>query len=253
MFLLLRLLPAAVGLVQLIVFTEQVRHPLLYPWIALIGILALPAAAFAIAWGRIHLGDMNEKMTPSFMLVSVLAFSLLMLEGAPALWLAAVLAAAVSYFSLEMLFLNAYVPARYPVHGISRLNIAYVPIVLWYAAATSAGLLVFLHSRRIWHILGMMLIGILLYRTTGHPGATRHENRTWMCIGGLVGLHVGLLGVFLPFTMAMQGMVAAVLFSAMLRVRRYLYDPKPSRRQAWTEGVSSFAALVLVVVTAPWT
>ena len=252
MILFLRLLPFLVCGVQLLVFIEQVKNPLLFPWIVLIGVALLPITAFFIAWGRMDLGNMVEKMMPSFVLVSVLAFSLLILEGDVAIWLAAGIAAAASLLSLEMLFINAYIPTRYPVNGISRLNIAYIPIALWYAAATSTGLLIFLHSSRVWHVLGMMILGVVLFRSTGHPGATRHENRVWTFIGALVGIHIGFLGIFLPLTMAMQGIIAALLFSAVLRVRRYLYDPKPSVRQGWIEASSSFFALVLVTVTAAW-
>ncbi len=252
MILFFRILPFVVAALQIVVFREQLRYPLAYPWIVLIGVAALPLAALVIGWGRLHLGNMLEKMAPAFLLLSSLAFSLLLLEGDIAPWIVIVLAALASYFSLEMLFLHVYVPTRYPVNGISRLHIAYVPIVMWYAAATSTGLLIFLHSNRFLHVLGATLLGVLLFRTTGHPGATKQANRIWMFVGGLAGLHVGVLGIFLPLTMPVQGVLAALILSATLRVRRYMYEPKPSRKQAWIEGAIAASLFVLVTGTASW-
>ncbi|MCR4278400.1 MAG: hypothetical protein NUV81_00660 [bacterium] len=252
MILFFRLLPFLVGALEVVVFREQMVHPLSYPGIVLIGVIALPLSAFLMSWRRVHLGDMMEKMTPAFILLASLAFSLLLIEGEVALWIVACIASLASYFSLEMLFLHAYVPTRYPVHGLSRLHIAYVPIIIWYASATSTGLLTFVHSDRVIHLAGMTALGMILFRTTGHPGATKEANRIWMFVGALAGLHVGLLGLFLPLRMPAQGMLAAIILSALLRVRRYLYEPKPSRRQAWIEGVSVAIILVAVATTSAW-
>lgn len=252
MVLFLRLLPFVVGALQVVVFREQMRNPLSYPWIVFVGVAALPVAAWLISRTRVRAVDMLEKMAPAFILVSSLAFALLLLEGNGAVWVAAVIAALTSYFSLEMLFVHAYVPTRYPVHGLSRLHIAYVPIAMWYAAATSSGLLTFVHSERAFHLAGMTALGLVLFRTTGHPGATKSANRIWMFVGALAGFHMGLLGLFLPVRMPVQGMVAALVLSALLRSRRYLYDPRPSGRQAWVEGLSAAAVLLAVTATARW-
>lgn len=252
MMLFLRLLPFAVGLMQALTFWIQLEQPLRYPWIVLAGFVCLPATAFGLAWRRISLIDVLKKMTPSFLLLATLAFALLLAEGTMARTLLIVLAAAVSCISLEFLFLLAYQPMRYPVNGLSRLNLAYVPLTVWYLAATSAGLLAFVHADRVMLVLVFVAMSALLFYTTGHPGANMQQHLSWIVVGAIVGLHVGLLAIFLPINMAAQGMMAALLISGALRVRRYVHAPFLSRRQAWIEGGAACAALTLIMSTAKW-
>ncbi len=250
--LLLRLLPFCVALIEGVCFWLQLLHPLAYPWIAALGVLAMPSAVVMIAWRRISLHDAFERMLPSIVLTISLAFALLLVEGRVAIWSLLAIAAGSAYLSLEMLFVMVYHPSRYPVNGLSRINIAYVPVAVWYAASTSSGLLVFLHTRSIWHVVLMTVIGAALFRTTGHTDATAEEKNIWMVLGALIGVHVGLLGILLPVAMSVQGLIAAFLLSATLRIRRYLYHPKPSRMQAWIEGGAAFALFLLTLVTAKW-
>jgi hypothetical protein len=252
MIIFLRLLPLAVALFEAVAFTSQLRHPLQYPWIAAAGVIALPFASLAITWGRVRFFDMLEKMTPSFILLASLAFALLLAEGTGAQAAIAILASASCLFSLELLFLLAFNPARYPVHGLSRLNIAYVPIAIWYTASTSSGLLIFLHMDRLWHFLILIGLGAILFRTTGHPQASWQENAVWSAVGALVGGQVGLLGLLLPVSMTMQGFIAAFLLSAALRSRRYRYEPKPPVKQAWTECIVGVIAFAAILMTGKW-
>lgn len=252
MILLLRLLPLGVAALQIAAFGWQLQQPSSYPWVVLLGVLALPAAAFVICWKRVRLADAVSRMAPSFILLGSLAFALLLVESRWAVWIAIALAVGTCLISLELLFLLAYDPARYPVNGLSRVNIAYVPIAVWYAAATSSGLIVFLHAERSWHVIFMTLLGAVLFHTTDHQDSTLHGRAVWTSLGALVGAHVGLLGILLPLNMPTQGIIASVLLSAALRVRRYLYDPKPSMRQAWFEVVGVFAAFVMALTSAKW-
>lgn len=252
MIIILRALPALVAILQLVVVYNQAQHPLQYPWIVLVGVVALPLASIAIAWRRVGFIDMLEKMTPSFVLMASLAFALLLTEGRASLTFIAIIASVASFVSLELLFILAFNPARYPVNGLSRVNIAYVPLAVWYVAATSSGLLTFLHMDRVWHVAIMVGLGAVLFRTTGHPGATFQQNIVWTILGALIGAHIGLLGILLSVSMATQGIIAAFLLSSALRARRYMYDPKPSVRQAWVEGVGAAALFSLVLGTAKW-
>jgi hypothetical protein len=252
MMILFRLLPWIVALLEGAVFWMQLRHPLLYPWIVLIGVVAMPLATVVIAWRRFPLRDAFERMLPSFVLMASLAFALLLSEGAIAIWCVIALAMASAFISLEMLFLMVYDPPRYPVNGLSRANIAYVPVAVWYAASTSNGLLVFLHAKPLWHIALMTVMGTILFRTTGHTDATGEEKAVWMLLGAVIGAQVGLLGVMLPVAMPVHGLIAALILSSTLRVRRYLYHPKPSSRQAWIEGALAAALFVATLATAKW-
>lgn len=248
----LRLLPFFIALITALVFFLQLQHPLQYPWIVIIGVIILPLASVGLAWKKLSFRDLLEKMLPSYILTTSLAFSLLLLEGQFSFLLVIALAAIATFLSLELLFLLVYDPSRYPVNGLSRLTIAYVPIAIWYAAATSSGLMIFLHTDRFWHILLMTLLGAILFRTTGHPGATPSQNAIWMLIGALLGAHVGLLGVMLPLAMPVQGTIAALLLCGPLRVRRYMHSPKPTLRQAWIEGATVVAAFIMTLATAKW-
>jgi hypothetical protein len=248
----LRILPFLIALCEAAVFTEQLRHPLSYPWLVLIGVCALPLASLTISWGRVRFLDMLEKMTPTFVLIACLAFALLLAEGRGPQAAIVIIASLATLASLELLFLLAFNPARYPVHGLSRVNIAYVPIAIWYAASTSSGLLTFLQMSRIIHVLILVALGAVLFRTTGHPQSSRRENTVWSFVGAIVGANVGMLGLLLPLSMPMQGIVAVVFLCAVLRARRYKYDPKPPKRQAWTEAVVAIATFTILLITAKW-
>lgn len=252
MMLLLRLLPYFTPLVVAVTGWLGWRYPAFFPWMFVLGFAVVFLAASAIAWRRVRMADFLEKMAPTFLLMAALAFSSILVEGTLAhiAWL--VIAALGSGLSLELLFLYAYDPLRYPVNGLSHVNIGYIPIIAWYAASTSSGLIMFLHTDRVWHVVLMVVLSVMMFRTTGHPGATREQNAVWSLFGGLVGLHVGLLGIVLPLSLSMQGVVAAVIISASLRVRRYMYDPKPSFRQGWMELSFASVALLSVLSTAKW-
>ena len=252
MILLIRLVPLAVGLLEAVVFWQQRQDPSSYPWVVILGLLALPAGALVISWGRIGLADLSEKMAPTLVLLASLAFALLLVEGSWQSWILVTIASLTTFLSLEVLFLLIHHPSAYPVNGISRLNIGTVPFSVWYAVSTSTGLITFIHTDRIWHIVLCIALGAILFRTTGHPMATKAQNRIWVGIGASLGLEIGVLGLLLPVSLSMQGFIAAALFCGALRVRRYLYDPKPSLRMAWTEATSLLTVMVVALSTAKW-
>lgn len=252
MIVFIRFLPLLAALLNAALFWLQTEQPGTYPFFVLIGVASVPVASFLIAWRRLKLTDLLEKMAPTFVFLLSLAFGLLLAEHPPAILTIVVLASVATYLSLELLFLLAFNPAAYPVNGLSRVNMAYVPIAVWYAVSTSAGLLVFLHVNRAIHLLITAGLGALLFRTTNHPGATSRQNAVWTLVGVLTGLEIGWIGLLLPISMGMQGIVAALIFTSALRVRRYLFDPKPSRRMAWSEAAAVFLLCVALAGTAKW-
>ncbi len=252
MILLIRLIPFAVGLLEAIVFWQQQFHPTLYPWILMIGLVAFPLGAVAIAHRNLGIREIAGKLTPSFILLVALAFAFLLTEKTWQFVLLEAFAGVSSFLSLEVLFLMVHHPSAYPVNGISRVNISYVPIIMWYAISTSIGLVIFIHSDRIWHVLMAAVLGYILFRTTSHPDATRSQNRIWSLVGICTGIEIGLVGLLLPVSMAMQGLIAAVIMSGVLRMRRYLYNPKPSHRVAWSEAIGMIVIAVVSLSTAKW-
>ncbi|MFA5935413.1 MAG: hypothetical protein WC787_00965 [Patescibacteria group bacterium] len=247
-----RFLPFLIALLQGALFWFQLRHPLAYPWVGVFGVIALPLATVVIVWKRLPIRDAFERMLPSFILLASLAFALLLVEGPVATWTLLFLACATPLVSLELLFLLVYHPPRYPVNGLSHANVAYVPVAVWYVASTSNGLLIFLHVHALWHIALMITLGALLFRTTGHTGATAQEKSIWTPLGVVIGAHVGLLGLLLPVSMPMHGIIAALIMSAALRARRYLYEPRPSLRQAWIESFGALSFFIFTLATAKW-
>jgi len=247
-----RLMPFCGAITVAMVLWLQIRYPFQYPWIALLGPLAVAVISIFMAKGRVRFFDFLEKMLPTYIFLAALVFALLLSEGAAERWVIIVLGTLASYFSLELLFLLAFTPPRYPVHGLSRVNIAYVPFILFYATATSVGLMTFIHISFWIHVALMAILGLVLFRTTGHPEATREQNRRWMLIGMIVGLHLGFMGAMLPLTMYAQGAIAMLMFSILLRLRRYLYHPLPGKKQAWLEGVAAAILLVVILSTTRW-
>ncbi|MDD5438387.1 MAG: hypothetical protein PHC70_04560 [Patescibacteria group bacterium] len=249
---LLRLFPSLAALIIGLTFYWQLEQPQAYPWIALIGVAAVVAAIIAIGRRRNKLADLVEKMLPTVLLLISLVFGMLLAEGFWARLAIVFFATVATFLSLELLFLLSFMPSRYPMSGLSHVNIGYVPLIIWYTVANSVGLITFLHSPDWIHVVVMTLLSAVLFRTTGHPGATNEQNRLWTLVGGLTGFHLGLLGVILPMSMAGQATLGMIIFCAILRLRRYLYHPLPSRRQAWLESVAAVAFLVIVMGTARW-
>jgi hypothetical protein len=233
-------------------FWLQIQYPFHYPWIALLGVGTLPLISFLMARGRIGYKDLLEKMLPTLIFIITLVFAMLLVEGGVQLTIIIVLAGIAVYLSLELLFFLAFAPPRYPVHGLSRVNIAYVPFIVFYASATSVGLMTFVHTPFWIHVSIMTALGLILFRTTGHPEATKEQNQRWMLLGLVTGLHLGFLGAMLPLSMFAQGAIAMIVFSSMLRLRRYLYHPLPGKKQAWLEGVMAFVLLGVVITTSRW-
>jgi len=252
MIFLFRLMPVLSALLVGGAFYWQLRDPLFFPWIALCGVLWVMACIFLMARRRVRFADLVEKMLPTALFLLALVYGMLLAEGWASKAVIMLLGAVASFLSLELLFLLAFMPSRYPVNSLSHVNLAYVPFVIWYTVATSVGLMAFLHSPKWLYVAAFMILSVALFRTTGHPGATREQNGLWMLVGGLAGLHIGLLSAALPLSMSVQGTLAMVVFCGVLRMRRYLYHPMPSRRQAWIEAAFGVILVGMVMGSSRW-
>lgn len=251
-YLFYRILPFLSSLITAAAFYFQFKQPFDYPWFASLGALALPVSAYLVSYKRIVLWDMVKKMLPTMLLILALAFAMLLVEGAIEQWIVIALSFIGSFLSLQLLFFLCFMPSRYPVGGLSRVNIAYVPLIILFSVSTSTGLINFLHTPRWPHIVGMVLLGILLFQTTGHPEASVEQNYTWMLVGAITGLYLGLLGAMLPLGIWQQGALGMVVFCGILRMRRYLYNPLPGKRQAASEFALALIFLVAIAITSRW-
>jgi hypothetical protein len=252
MVLLLRLLPLLAATGTVVAFWYQRILPAYYPWLAVAAIGFVLMSVAAIAFRRLSVADVVEKMFPSVLCLAAAAFAMLLVETSEARLGLTVLAGIAAFLPLELLFLLAYEPSAYPVNGLSRVNLAALPIATWLFASTSLGLIIFLHTPRAIHVVLLVVCGLLFFRTTGHPGATPAQNRVWMAVGALLGLQVGWFGLLAPLGVEMQGFVAAFVLACAARLRRYAYSPKPHPRLAVIEGVGAVAMFLVAMATAKW-
>ncbi|MBP9762114.1 hypothetical protein KBD34_00690 [Patescibacteria group bacterium] len=251
-FLLLRLLPWLSGIGMTIALWFQWRDPLLYPIPLLMGLALFLASAVLLLWRRVSLPGFFERVVPPFMLVSAMGFALLMVDHpGQQLFLSAVAVIMVT-ISLEMMFYFLFDPKRYPVNALSHLALASVPITAYGLAVGFAGLTVFIQLAGWIPCLVFGLYGLGAYWMTEHPVADAASRRRWRILGAVIGLQVALFSILLPLEVWTQGLLAALLFSAPLRIRRYAFPPAPSSRVAWGEAVATVLFFLTLLLTARW-
>ncbi len=252
MLLLLRFLPFAVGVTNALLFAWQSRDASSYPWLIIWTPFTVLIAGFVIGWKRMTFSELVEKLLPAALAVAACGYGLLLVEGWWALSVIPLLAGGVSFLALELLFLLAYLPTRYPVNGLSHLNLTLVPPTVWLAQYTSVGLTVFVHASRVIPIFVMSAATALLFWSTSHVEASGAERGRWAALGAWLGLQAGLMGAFLPVSLALQGGIAALAIALALRSRRYEIAPRPSFRFMLTEVSAASVLLLLLVATARW-
>lgn len=247
-----RLLPWLLGALAFGLASWQWQFPLTYPYPLALFFFSFVAAAVWLGWGRISWVQGVEKLAPSVLTLVAVGCAFLMAETAPERWMLSLVATAMVTLVLELFFLLTHDPANYPVHGLSHVNIALVPVAAFFTAVTLNGLTTFVHASRWFPLAVFLFLGAFLYLATAHPTANRAHRHRWAWLGALVGLHVGLLTLFLPVAMAVHGTLAAFLFAFPLRVRRYAYHPTPSAGIAWSESIFGVIAFVAVLAMARW-
>lgn len=252
MLLLRRFLPFLVAIASACLLFVQARSAETYPWVAVIAPSVLVFAGVFIGFKRVPLRELMARLLPSVLALAGAVYALLLTEGVFSLWVIPVLGAGISYLVLELLFLHVFLPARYPVNGLSRLNFALVPIVFWFAMAASVGLVMFVHAERSLPILVLAGAGTALFWSTAHADADAVHRRRWALIGGGLGIQLGILGAFLPLTIFLQGGYAAVLAGFTLRARRYGMAPYPSRSLVLGETLGMLILLIAMLTTARW-
>lgn len=249
----MRLLPWLFAGAALFASRWQWLRPLDYPWPLAVFLIAYLCALVFVAWRKLPFFEAVEKLAPSALTLFILAFAFLLVEQNAEKIVVSLLFAFVPCLVLELLFLSVHDPARYPVNGLSRLNIAMIPIAAFYLGATLYGLKVFLRIPG-WIVpAAFAALGGLLYYATSHPSADANHKRRWLALGGGLGLHVGFLGLLLPIGMMAHGALSALLLVFPLRLRRYAYQPYPTSGHAWTESLLAVLIFIAILATAQWT
>lgn len=250
--LLKRFLPALTGLAAFVLLTWQNFQASFYPWLFLASLIVFAFACGFLTWNRIGWKETVGKMLPPFLTLGLLGFCYLIANTDTERWILSLLFVGLSWFALELLFLFVYFPVRYPVHGLSRLNVGIVPVSAFLFVATLNGLSIFLRPPAWTVLLGSVLFGFILFFFTAHSSASDRHTFRWACLGALVGLHVGVLELLLPVSMMVHGALSALFFGFAVRLRRYAHAPHPSVRSAWSESVLALAVFTLVLGTAKW-
>lgn len=251
-FLLLRLLPWISGVGMALALWAQWRDPLLYPLPLLGGLALFLLSATLLLWRRISLAGFLERVVPPFALLFGIGLGFLMVEDPIQRVFFSCVAVLTVTISLEMLFYFLFDPKRYPVNALSHMALASVPLTVYLLAAGLSGLTVFVHLPGWIPFVLFGLYGLVAYWTTEHPVADAANRRRWRVLGVVIGLQVALFGMLLPLEVWTQGLLAALLFAAPLRIRRYAFPPAPSSRIAVFEAICAVLFFGALLLTARW-
>ncbi len=251
-FLLLRLLPWVSGVGMVLALFFQWRDPLIYPWPLVGGILLFLVSATMLLWQRVSIPGFLERIVPPLMLLIAVTLALLMAETPLQHLLLSIVPVVTVTISLEMIFYFLFDSKRYPVNALSHLALASVPLTAYGLAVGLTGLGVFVGLPAWINFFVFGIYGLIAYWTTEHPVADVASCRRWRLIGIVIGLQVALFTKLLPLEVWTQGLLAAFLFAAPLRIRRYAFPPSPTARMAVFEVVCAVLFFGTLLLTARW-
>jgi len=252
----LRALPLIVALIGGGLGYAQFRFPLSYPW-PLVGLFVIffATAAFFAKENRHSFSQTLQQIIPATLFLIALTTSVLLVETIFIKWLVTILFFLVPLIVLELLYLAYFKTFHYPVNAISRVNVAFVPAIGFLSGVCMNGLQTFLGFLKISPLFGLIIFPIVigtLYFVTSHPTADTMHRLRWAALGAVLGLQSAILVLLLPVTPSVHGAIVAILISIPLRIRRYAYAPKPSKRLAWFEGVTILFVFVTILLISPW-
>lgn len=252
--LLLRLGPLLAGFGVYALFEWQWSAPLLFPWPLVAAVAVYALVAWRIAWVRKERWEMLGKTLPGCLFVFSAAVCALLLEETAWRHGLSLFVAIVAYFSLELFFLLKYDASRYPVNGLTHLQVGLVPLTNAMLAWGVVGIVTFSKTvLPVWvPIVVFMLVNAIGFWVTSHPDATRAQRRVWTLFGTWIGCALACLLLFLPLSMPTQAFLAALLIAAPLRLRRYGFSPRPSTATAWVEAIGFLLAFFALLLLSRW-
>jgi hypothetical protein len=227
--LLLRFLPFVSGLAVYGLVSWQWQHPLTYPWACLGALAVVIAAVGLLLRDRQDRWSLAWTVFPTTLFLGAVSLAALMVERA---WLQTGLsgiAGLVVYLVLELLFFHLYLPARYPVHGLTYLQTGLIPLTNAFFAWGSAGAMIFARNVTPWWLIPILLGAgnALMFSVTSLSESTAWQRRAWTIFGGSVGMLIGCLLLLLPLGIPGQALLAGLLSVLPLRWRRYTVHPRP--------------------------
>lgn len=251
-FLLVRAMPWLSAAAALLAAEWQWNDASSYPYPLLAGLSVFIAASVVIAWKRIAWREFLIKMTPPLLAWISTALAMLVVEDPAARTVLTAILTGIPLIVLELLFLLAIDPGRYPVHGLSRLNVALMPLSAFLLAASLDGLRIYLQLNG-WIMVALFAgFGALAFALTSHHASSHEQDIRWTMLGALAGLQAGLLVYLLPISLSAAGLIAALIIAAPLRMRRYAFQPVPGRRMAVAESAGASVLLAAILLLSRW-
>lgn len=251
--LLLRSLPILMALIGVLLAWLQWNMPLSYPWPLLGILLAFLVFSASLFFGRSLASiDAAHQFLPTAIVLVAGGLGMLLAEQTYERIVLTLVLSGIPAFALELYYLANYEPTKYPVNGLSRLNVALVPVIAFFAAVALYGMQVFLRLNSWYSLIAFPVAAAALYFVTSHPTAERPHRLRWSLVGAMAGLHAAILVLLLPVSLVVHGAIAAIMIAAPLRIRRYAHPPTPSRRLAYTEGISSAVLFLAILLTSRW-
>ena len=251
-FLLVRGLPWLIGVFAYLASQWQWRHAGFYPWPLVSVLIGYLLSAALISYRRLSLQELIIKILPSVLALTSMGFAFLLIEAPEARLALSFFVAGVSVASLEMLWLLIFDPAHYPVHGLSRLNIAFMPLTFFFTILSLTGLVYFIRIPEWITPAVSALVGACAFVLTIHHSHSNAHRWRWACIGAAIGLQVGLLANILPVSIIVHGAIASMLIALPLRIRRYGTGAAPRRLVAWSEGLGVCILFFTVLLVSRW-
>jgi hypothetical protein len=252
MMFLLRILPLGAGVLNGFLFFLQTQKPGLFPWICFPAFFVYLCSVVLINRHHWKGADHIRALIPAGVVILFSGYGLLLVEGNFSTWVIPLFVGLVTYAILELQFLHAYVPARYPANSLSHLNLFLVPCAYWMAAYTSVGLMVFINITRLIAPVIMGSLGLVMFYATSHAEAPSNIRWRWAWIGMWVGVQLGILQAILPLTLHVHAAISAICGGYVLRTRRYGIQPPVPTKTIIVESVAVLCLLVAIVITARW-
>jgi len=250
-FLLLRSLPLLAALSILFLSRWQFIAWRTFPYLYLASVAIFILAAAIIGYKRLAWREW-VKVIPAVVTFCIAGGAVLLVEIGIQQTLFSFFISGLAYLTLELLYLLGLEPSKYPVHGLSRLNLALIPLGMFFLGMTLSGLQAFIRFPFWTSPFFGLAYGMLMFYCTAHHTADREHSRRWMFMGLLVGVHAGILSMLLPLDVIASGVVAALIFAMPFRARRYAHDPKPKRQTALIETFLFSACLIAVILFSRW-
>ncbi len=250
-FLLLRLSPWLVAGVCALASWWQWKAPHLYPW-PLVAAVAVYILMSVLLVGRSrHWKEGARSLLPTGIALALMAFGHLLIEQSNLRLLTTFLFAAIPWLALELGWFMLYASSQYPAHAFARLNVALIPISIWYVISTLQGIHVFLPTLPAILVGGCVVTTVVLFSGTVRSWEDKRERR-WIWASALIGGHLAALLLLLPVGMAIQGAMMAILIAIPIRLRHLSLEHGFPTWSLAIEGVLVCAAWVSLLFMARW-